>query len=76
MNNGEQMNEFLDQLIASPHANENQRLLARRMRNDEDFHFDFLMFTTILSIRFPELFLGLKLQILMSVEDENPERKS
>lgn len=73
-NNGEQMNEFLDGLIDLPHGNENIKLLARRMRQDDTFHFDLLLFATMLSISFPDLFLKMKIGLMNEII--NPERKS
>lgn len=55
-NNNDAFNDFLDTLIKQPGTNEDIRILASRIRNDEEFCLAYLHFTGIMMTRFPDLF--------------------
>jgi hypothetical protein len=65
MTNGEMYDDFLQKIAENPNTDENIRILASRMRNDVEFNFAYLQFTSIMLIRFPQIFT---MSVLINIE--------
>lgn len=55
MTNGEVFDDFLNKLLVNSDVDSDTKILCSRLL-DKDFHFAYIKLTTILRIRFPEMF--------------------